>query len=673
MRCSWPKTHWGARAGGASLVLVCAVVNAMSAGDELRAGPDWWSLQPVRQVKVPPVGAGQTPINPIDHFIFDRLHKEGLAPSPEADRRILIRRLYFDLVGLPPEPHQVEAFVADSSDGAYERLVDRLLDSPQYGERWARHWLDIVRYGESQGFERNKFRPSAWKYRDFVVEAFNSDMPYDQFVRWQIAGDVLAPDDPLAVIASGFLALGPYDLTAYNNGTPDMRKFAREEELEGIVATVGQAFLGLTVNCARCHDHKFDPVTQREYYQFSAALGGTYQGAERESVIDAGRQTVEKRIEALRHEAALVASEERLADALSKPSLTAQRYRLQSVIRLLEAGPVHTTRPKQPGAWHIMSRGDYRKPGEVVAPGGVAAVAGVSPDWQVSNDAPEAERRKALAGWITDPRNPLTARVIVNRLWGYHFGAGLVRTPSDFGFQGGTPSHPELLDWLAGQFVHPDNGPAWSLKRIQRLIVTSAVYRQSSRNSPQATQVDADNRLLWRQTPRRLEAEAFRDAVLTVSGEIDVRMGGPGFRDFKHTSAGDNETYAVFDVVGGDFNRRSLYRTCVRSGSSPLLDVLDCPDPSVTTPKRTVTSTPLQALSLLNNRFMEHCADRFAERLERESPGDMAGQVRRAYDLCFARRATEAEVAFGENFAAKHGLGQLCLVLLNTNEFSCVD
>jgi hypothetical protein len=639
------------------------------AGDENRAGPDWWSLQPVRPVAVPSVAPTQKPINPIDHFVLQRLHKEGLAPSPEADRRTLIRRLSFDLIGLPPDPGEVDAFLADTSSGAYERLVDRLLDSPHYGERWARHWLDIVRYGESQGFERNKFRPSAWKYRDFVVEAFNSDMPYDQFVRWQIAGDVLEPDDPLAVIASGFLALGPYDLTAYNNGTADMRAFAREEELEGLVATVGQAFLGLTVNCARCHDHKFDQVSQREYYQFSAALGGTYQGAEREC----RSEKAEKRIVALRHEADLLASEERLADDLSKPSLRAQRYRLESVIRLLEDGPVHTTRPKQPPTWHILSRGDYRRPREVVAPGGVAAVAGVSADWHLATDAPEAERRKALARWITDPRNPLTPRVIVNRLWGFHFGAGLVRTPSDFGFQGGEPSHPELLDWLAGQLVHPDRGAAWSLKRIQRLIVTSATYRQSSRIVPQAARVDADNRLLWRQVPRRLEAEAFRDAVLSVSGELNLRMGGPGFRDFTVSSAGDNETYTVFDVVGGEFNRRSLYRTCVRSGSSPLLDVLDCPDPSVTTPKRTVTSTPLQALSLLNNSFMEHCAARFAERLQREAPGETAAQVRRAYELCFARPATDAEVAFARDFAGKHGVSQLCLVLLNTNEFSCID
>jgi hypothetical protein len=247
-----------------------------------------------------------------------------------------------------------------------------------------------------------------------------------------------------------------------------------------------------------------------------------------------------------------------------------------------------------------------------------------------------------------------------------------VLTPSDFGFQGGSPSHPELLDWLAGQLVRPDDGTAWSLKRIQRLIVTSAAYRQSSRSTPKGAQVDADNRLLWRQTPRRLEAEAFRDAVLAVSGEIDPRMGGPGYRDFKVSSAGDNETYTVFDAIGGEFNRRSLYRTWLRTGTSPLLDLLDCPDPSVATPKRTVTSTPLQALALLNNRFMEHHAERFAQRLKREAQGT-TGQVRRAYDLAFGRQPTDGELALGQRFAAKHGLTQLCLVLLNTSEFSYMD
>jgi hypothetical protein len=641
--------------------------------DTRHAGRDWWSLQPLRSVAVPSVDGSQRPPSAIDHFILHRLKKAGLAPSPRADRRTLIRRLFFDLVGLPPAPGEVEAFVKDASGGAYERLVDRLLDSPRYGERWARHWLDIVRYGESQGFERNKFRPSAWKYRDFVVEAFNADLPYDRFVRWQIAGDVLEPDEPLAVIASGFLALGPYDLTAYNNGTPPMRAFAREEELEGLVATVGQAFLGLTVHCARCHNHKFDPISQKEFYEFSAALGGTYQGAEREVLTDKGGPIARKRIEALRREIDRLAAEEKSADEATRPGLAARRFRREAVIRLLQGGPVHTTRPKQPGPWRILARGDYRQPLGVVRPGGIAAVQGVSADWHLARDAPEAERRKALARWITDPRNPLTPRVIVNRLWAHHFGAGLVRTPSDFGFQGGVPSHPELLDWLAAQLVRPDRGPSWSLKRIQRLIVTSSTYRQASRGAALGARVDADNRLLWRQAPRRLEAEAFRDAVLAVSGEIDPRMGGPGYRDFKVSSAGDNETYTVFDAVGGDFNRRSLYRTWLRTGTSPLLDALDCPDPSVATPKRTVTSTPLQALALLNNRFMEYHAGRFAERLKREAPRGLPDQVRRAYKLALARQPTDREFAFCQRFAGKHGLAQLCLVLLNTSEFSYVD
>ena len=452
MENSRSTTYWGVIAGGIGLAVLCAATMPAQTGGQRRAGRDWWSLQPLRPVAVPSVDDARRPINPIDHFILHRLKKENLAPAPVADRRTLIRRLSFDLVGLPPTPHEVETFLNDTSPGAYERLVDQLLDSPHYGERWARHWLDIVRYGESQGFERNKFRPSAWKYRDFVVEAFNSDMPYDQFVRWQIAGDVLQPDDPLAVIASGFLAMGPYDLTAYNNGTPPMRAFAREEELEGLVATVGQAFLGLTVNCARCHNHKFDPISQKEFYQFSAALGGTYQADEREVLTDKGRPIAQKRVAVLRREIESLAAQEKSADNWTKPSLAAKRYCLESVARLLQGGPVHAPRPKQPGPWHVLARGDYRQPRDVVGPGGIAALSAVSADWRLSKDAPEAERRKSLAQWMADPHNPLTPRVIVNRLWAHHFGAGLVRTPSDFGLQGGLPSHPELLDCWRGNW-----------------------------------------------------------------------------------------------------------------------------------------------------------------------------------------------------------------------------
>ncbi len=685
-----------------------------------RAGYNWWSLQPLRVIEPPSqvtrsvseVERSHLP-NSIDLFIQQRLDQAGLKPSPEADKKTLIRRLTFDLLGLPPTPEEVEAFVNDRNPKAYEKLVDRLLDSPHYGERWARHWLDIVRFGESQGFERNKLRPNLWKYRDFVVEAFNSDLPYDDFIRWQIAGDVLQSDEPLAVIASGFLTVGPYDLTAYNNGTPDMRAFAREEELEGLVGAVGQTFLGLTINCSRCHDHKFDPITQREFYQISAALGGTYHGDERESLAESAKPNVERRISALEAEIEGIRSRHAPRDEpngqtmLKNKSTSNERSahhaerdppqadvetevsRRDAVIRLLRGGPVHTTTPKQPGVWRVLARGDFKQLGEVVTPRGIAAVTGVSPDWNLTGTATEAIRRKALAEWIADPNNPLTPRVIVNRLWSYHFGEGFVRTTSDFGFQGGLPSHPELLDWLAGQLVRPAEGRAWSLKRIQRLIVMSEAYRQASTQYPVlSTQkdhiatnksrsalsaIDADNRLIWKRPAQRLDAETFRDAVLAISGELDPKLGGPGFRDFKISSAGNNETYTVFDAIGPEFNRRSLYRTWVRAGTSPLLDTLDCPDPSVPTPRRSVTSTPLQALSLLNDAFIEHYAARFAERLRRDAGDAPNAQLRRAYALAFARQPTAEEVAFGQRFIGEHGLEQFCVVLFNANEFLFVD
>jgi hypothetical protein len=316
-----------------------------------------------------------------------------------------------------------------------------------------------------------------------------------------------------------------------------------------------------------------------------------------------------------------------------------------------------------------MARGDFRQKREPVTPSGIAAVAGISADWGLKPEAPEGERRKALAAWVIDPKNPLTARVIANRLWTYHFGAGLVPTPSDFGFNGGRPSHPELLDWLASELARG----GWRLKRLHRLILLSATYRQASRPVAVARKKDVENRLLWRQNLRRLEAEALRDAVLSVSGEMDRTLGGPGFRDWTVKSQGNNEIYTVSDAVGPEFNRRALYRMVVRAGTLPLLDVLDCPDPSVATARRTVTTTPLQALSLLNSPFMERSAGKWAERLEREAPDDRPGQVRRAYRLAFGREATADEVRLGERFAAKHGLAQLCLVLLNANEFLYVD
>jgi hypothetical protein len=634
-----------------------------------RAGYDWWSLQPVRPASLPPVTAKGWAAQPIDRFVLARLEAAGLRPSPPADRLTLVRRLYFDLLGLPPSPEEIDEFLNDRRPGAYERLVDRLLASPHYGERWARHWLDVVRFGETQGFERNKFRPNAWKYRDWVVEALNSDMPYDEFVRLQLAGDLLRPDDPMAVLASGFLVVGPYDLTAYTATSTMMQAAARQEELEGLVGTVTQTFLGLTGNCARCHDHKFDPISQKEYYALAAAVGGTYHGAEREILTASGRAEAARLRETLAGQiAALKARAGGLSSGCEKRRLAEEVGRLESRDRLLAGGPAHVTQPKDPGVFRILARGDFKQPRDPVAPGGLAALAGVRAEWGLKQDAPEADRRKALAAWITDPANPLTYRVIVNRVWANHFGAGLVPTPSDLGFNGGRPSHPELLDYLASTFSRTR-----SLKSLHRLILLSNSYRQASRPSTAGLKVDAENRLFWRQNPRRLDAEALRDAVLAVSGELDPAIGGPGFRDWTVKTEGENDIYTVTDAVGPPYNRRTLYRTVVRAGTSPFLDVLDCPDPSVSAARRTATTTPLQALALLNNRFMEHAAAKWAERLEREAPGALRTQVEAAYRAAYGRMPSEEELRFGERFARARGAAQLCMVLLNSNEFVYVD
>ena len=681
---------------------------------ERRAGYDWWSLQPVRRPQIPKLRNPKYVIaNPIDAFIGVRLEQAGLKPSPTADRTTLIRRLSFDLLGLPPSPEEVDAFVNDRRSDAYERLVDRLLASPHYGERWARHWLDVVRFGESQGFERNKLRPNAWKYRDWVVEALNSDMRYDEFVRLQIAGDVLRPDDPMAVLGTGFLVVGPYDLTAYTATSKMMQMAAREEEMEGLVGSVAQTFLGLTANCARCHDHKFDPIAQKDYYAFAAALGGTYHGAERDSLSAAGKAASEKtraelsaEIDALKSRLSALPQ----ADLVHREQLSAEIGRVESRIRLLSGGPSHVVVPQQPGEFRLFARGDFRQPKEAVAPGGLPSLAGVPADWGLKGNAPEAERRKAVAAWLADPRNPLTARVIVNRVWAHHFGVGLVDTPNDFGFNGGKPSHPELLDFLASLFTtetrsHGEGGEGlgWSLKRLHRLILVSKTYQQSSvvsaadgggieskskskskskseseskskSKSKSKNEADPGNKLFWRQNSARLEAEALRDAVLAVSGQLDKRIGGPGFQDWTSKTEGENVHFTVNEApVGPEFNRRTLYRTVVRAGTSPFLDVLDCPDPSVSAPRRTTTTTPLQALTLLNNGFMEHSASKWAERLEREAPADRRAQVALAYRQAFARRASEEELRTEAAFAEKYGLAQLCLVLFNANEFLYVD
>jgi hypothetical protein len=723
-------------------------------------------------------------------------------------------------------------------------------------------------------------------------------MPYDEFARLQLAGDVLRPQDAEAIEATGFLVAGAYDTAGQSQQSVAMRMVVRQDELEDLVGTIGQTFLGLTINCARCHDHKFDPIKQVEYYRLTAALGGVRQG-ERDlthldrRVVETHRRIAElkaqsatleepvrarilaqrqqspeaaprplarwdfagdlrdrlgglhggtrgnarlvssglkvdgklsyvvtvplatdlkaKTLEAwvsldnlqqrgggvvsvqtlngsqfdaivfgerdpgqwmagsenfrrtqplggpaetevgkpihiavvygedgvitayrngqpygqpyrsgapvtfkagqtevlfgLRHspaegnrllagllhrvqlyDRALSPAEvARSSNYISSEELTAhlsaeqraQREALRAKIMELEDSlpraprNVHAITPRQAETAYLLVRGNPQQKGEVVSAGGVGALKGVQANFGLAHDAPEAERRRLLAAWITDPANPLFARVMVNRLWQHHFGAGLVDTPNDFGFNGGRPSHPELLDWLAAEFIER----RWGLKQLHRTLVTSATYRQGSRPNEVASQLDADNRLLWRRSPQRLEAETVRDAVLSVAGQLNPRLGGPGFQDFRLTRAPGTAAilYLPADMTGEEINRRTLYRTWARGGRNGLLDAFDCPDPSTTTPRRPVTTTPLQALAMLNNLFVLRMADHFANRLVHEAGPSVDGQITRAYRLAYGRVPQVEELALARKVVSQHGLAVLARALFNSNEFLYVD
>ncbi len=682
------------------------VIDPRAYSTERRAGYDWWSLQPV--TNPPPPAAGTSwAVNDIDHFVLAKLEARRLEPAPRADRRTLVRRLYFDLIGLPPTPEAVQRFVQDESPAAYERLVDELLRSPHYGERWARHWLDVVRFGESQGFERNWIRDDAWRYRDWVVRALNRDLPYDEFVRQQIAGDVLYPNSVEALIATGYHVCGAWDQVAHLEGSAMMRVAARQDHLEDLVATLGQAFLGMTINCARCHDHKFDPISQQDYYQMAALLGGVNQEEKERQVNivpdgDRERQ-LKRRLKRLDGEIAELDNRlrEKYQGHATKPrdvrdgespdtwlaaasgeeraahrALRDQRRQLQDELGQLRfSGRLHVVVPKQPAVFHVLARGDFRNEREVAAPAGLSAlsVGGLPADFGLKPDAPEDQRRVALAKWLTDRRNPLTARVFVNRLWRHHFGRGIVDTPSDFGFAGDRPSHPKLLNYLAWRFM--ENG--WKVKDIQRLIVTSATYRQQSRVVNRAAEeIDPGNRLLWRTALRRLEGEVIRDAVLSISGALNPQIGGPSYRDVK-VAGGKMGKNAEFTVPTGEFtpevNRRTIYRLWARSGGNPMLETLDCPDPCVMAPRRTETITPLQGLALLNNSLMENSARQFARRLRRDAGENVPRQIDLAYRLAFGRTPSKKEIALSAEFVSQQGLEPFCLVLFNANEFLFVN
>jgi len=803
-----------------------------------------WAFQPVRRPDPPDLArvshtemgaTGDPPANPIDAFVRARLSAQGLQASPEADPVSLIRRLYLVMLGMPPTPEEVAAFVADSAAEAFERLVDRILADPRYGERWGRHWLDVIRFAESNGFETNRERPNAWRFRDYVIEAFNRDTPYDRFIREQLAGDALGVD-----VATGFLVAGAVDIV----GSPDpvLTAQQRADELDDMVSTTGTAFLGLTVGCVRCHAHKFDPIAHREYYALTAVFSGVRHGdrplpldaAQQSEVarLDAAIQLLERNLvpwlappattnaaptrtsQALRPPVNAVRNEEVFAPveatfvrftilasssgepcldelevwagdrnvALASVGTTASasgtlpgyaihqlehlndgrvgnshswisnepgrgwvqlsfarperiarivwgrdregkfadrvptQYRIEvgvpsgpaQVVAGSEdhepfpakseapAGPVYrfdrgqaaeaaqarewlaelerTRKARaeaakapevyagtftEPGLTYRLQRGDPRQPKELVPPGTLAVFQPLT----LATNTPEQERRVRLADWITDPHNPLTARVWVNRLWQYHFGVGLVDTPNDFGRNGARPSHPELLDWLASELV----ARGWSTKAIHRLILTSATWRQSSAPRAEALAVDAGSRLLWRFPPRRLEAEAIRDTMLAVSGDLDLTRGGPSF----HLHDVDRENvyhYHPKDEFGSAESRRMVYAFKVRMEPDGVFGAFDCPDGSLVTPKRSVSTTPLQALNLFNSRFTAQQAAHFAKRLEREAGPDASARIPRAWQLAFDRPPEPSELAEAGQFVAAQGLEALCRAVLNANE-----
>ena len=779
-----------------------------------------WSFQPLKKAAPPARKDGTKFGNPIDSFVLSKLQQSGLTPSAPADRRTLLRRLYLDLTGLPPSPDELDSFAIDKDPQAYKKRVELLLASPRHAERWARHWLDTVRFAESNGFETNTNRPNAWPYRDWVIKSFWNDLPYDEFVMKQIAGDVLGAPE-----ATGFLVGGPWDQV--KSPDPVLTAQQRADELHDMVGTTGSAFMGLTLGCARCHNHKFDPISQVDYHAVTAALAGTRHGEAAMPPTDTARP----RLEALRRERtslelSLVSLEARARPAVSHLANTdsfkavparyvrmtitrssgaepcidefevfdvngkniahgsavtvsgtlagfaihqakhlvdgvygndhswisnqanagslmidlgilatikevrwsrdrsgnartftdrvPEQYTIEvstdsqkwqtvasSVDRLprgrkptvQQAGPPLTSAEiavlekinkqiqiitdeektltggarvyagtfTEPGPLRRFNRGDPTQPQEVVTAGVIKALTGSTTIEMTSMSEPQ--RRLALARWIASPNNPLTARVIVNRLWQHHFGEGLVSTSSDFGRNGAAPSHPELLDFLASQLI----ANKWSLRSIHSMIVTSATYQQSSDIRREAMDKDAGNRLLWRYQPRRLEAEAIRDGILAVSGNLDLTMFGPGF-DLFEPNSNYVKVYTPKKTFGPAEWRRMIYQSKPRMQLDDIFGNFDCPDAGQIAPKRSRSITPLQALALLNSPFMAQQSDLLAKRLEREAP-DSSSRINRLFQLINGRDPENDEKEGALDLVNHSGLPSLCRAMLNSSEW----
>jgi hypothetical protein len=585
---------------------------------------DHWAFQPVRRPAVPQTR--HSGHNPIDAFILTRLEAEGLSPSPEAEKVTLCRRLYLDLIGLPPSPQEVDEFLKDPSPDAYEKLVDRLLASPHYGERWGRHWLDLARYADSDGYEKDAGRPFAWRYRDWVIQALNRDLPFDQFTIEQLAGDLLPNATVEQHIATGFHR----NTLTNKEGGVDQEEF-RVAAVMDRVNTTGTVWLGLTVGCAQCHDHKYDPLSQREYYRLLAFFNSDQEvdlpvplpGEEeklqkQQAAFDAKKAELQQAVDEAKQRGLPAAEFTKRESALLAHLKTAPTY---SRAQTLALGPPRPT--------HVLIRGDFLRKGVAVTPGTPA----VLPPLALPQTTAAGLTRLDLARWLVCADNPLTPRVIVNWVWSKYFGRGLVATPEDFGTQGQKPSHPELLDWLASEFVNPTTsavGRPWSLKRLHLLIVTSAAYRQSSALRPDLRDRDPLNVLLARQSRLRLEAEIVRDTALAASGLLTRTIGGPSIRPPQPPGISEL-TYANsakwVESTGPDRYKRGMYIWFQRTSPYPMLMTFDEPDSNVCTVRRERSNTPLQALTLLNDAVFVEAAQALAKRSLTEQQGQPPAAV----------------------------------------------
>ncbi|MFT5292291.1 MAG: mono/diheme cytochrome c family protein [Planctomycetota bacterium] len=798
----------------------------------------WWSLQPLLRPEVPVLDSAWV-TNEVDAFVLAELQERGLTPSIEADRRTLIRRVSYDLTGLPPTESEVAEFVANKNKNAYGQLVERLLGSQRYGERWGRRWLDVAHYADTHGFDKDKPRRNAWPYRDWVIEALNDDLPWSRFLQMQIAGDQLEPDDADALAATGFVVAGPWDFVGQmelREGTRD-KDITRNLDRDDMVASTLNTFASTTVQCARCHDHKFDPVSQEDYYGLQAVFAGveradrlldvdpavrarrvelearkaqltvelsalpgassatngwhsTLEGRpdatkwvqldlkeardmerivlvparpvdfadtpgfgfpvrfrveladdvdfleprvildhsaadyvnpgdvpvvieideveaavrarylritatrlfERSSdwifalsevqVFEGGQNvaggadvsaldSIEGGLWSMRHLVDGYSSRALLGDAegLEDVSLAALRARLTADLAQTEAETsglpapfaVYAVTPREPRPVHVLHRGEVDALREKARPGALSEVPGPAAAFELVDSNQEGQRRLALARWLADPENPLSWRSAANRIWLGHFGRGIVTTPSDFGRMGALPTHPALLDWLAAEL----RSGVQSQKELHRLIVLSSTYRQSSSIDPQRAALDEENRFLWRMNRQRLDAEELRDTLLSLSGELDLTMGGPAFETFAfEDDHSPRYIYERKDVDDPSALRRSVYRFLVRSAPDPWMETFDCADPSMHVAVRAETTTPLQALALLNDSFLLRRVEHFADR---------AGDVQRAFELVFLRAPESDELAALEIYAAAHGLPNLCRVLFNANELVYID